>query len=166
MRTVYTSVWVKGYMMRFRRIINFYFLNFRRSKRRKQKGRSLIWQLKKKAPVDSISEILIQFFWIGAGLGLVGFFFFLFFFNYPSTARVETTHSQNRRAVNIGGEKTGQWCHHFKVILTICNFFKIKAVNVMFVFLVLFLKKKQPLRSASHREKSINWLLYRLENVV
>jgi len=46
---------------------------------------------KKEAPVDSISEILIQFFWIGAGLGLVGFFFF-FFFNYPSTARVETTH--------------------------------------------------------------------------
>ena len=98
---------------------------------------------KKKAPVDSISEIPIQFFWIGAGLGLVGFFFF-FFFNYPSTARVETTHSQKRRAVNIGGEKTGQWCHHFKVILIICNFFKIKAVNVMFIFLVLFFKKNSP----------------------
>ena len=59
---------------------------------------------KKKAPVDSISEILTQFFWIGAGLGFVGFFFF-FFFNYPSAAEVETTHSQNRRAVNIGGGK-------------------------------------------------------------
>ena len=61
---------------------------------------------KKKAPFDSISEILTQFFWIGAGLGFVGFFFFFFFFlNYPSTAEVETTHSQNRRAVNIGGGK-------------------------------------------------------------
>lgn len=137
MRTVYTSVWVKGYMTSFRCIINFYFLNFRRRKRRKQKGRSLIWQFKKKkAPVDSISEILIQFFWIGAGLSFVGFFFF--FLNYLGTARVETTHSQNRRAVNIGGEETGQWYHHFKVTLTICIFFKIEAVNVMYVFLVWF----------------------------
>lgn len=139
MRTVYTSLWVKVYTTSFRCIINFYFLNFRRRKRRKQKGRSSIWQLKKKAPVDSISEILIQFFWIRAGLSFVGFFFFK---NYPSTARVETTHSQNRRAVNIGGEETGQWYHHFKVTLTICIFFRIKAVNVMFVFLVLLKKKK------------------------
>ena len=54
---------------------------------------------------------------------------------------------------------------HFKVILTICNFFKIKAVNVTFAFLVLFFFLIA-LEECITWEKSINWLLYRLENVV